>query len=322
MTLAHPWMLVLLLLPLLILCGTWFASRRRLKDSIRFSDGGLLEELRLTPVSPWRRRVPIAGLVVSLTLMVLAAADPQRMGPVESSTSTVVLALDVSRSMLAEDVAPTRIEAARLAAIEFINAAPPRARIGLVAFSSRVDILSVPTTDRSLLTAAAANLQPDGGTAIGDAIFTSLSLLDTKGWVPDPADPTRSVQTRAGAIVVMSDGSTNSGRPDADAAAAAKLAGVPVYTVAFGTSRGVISVNGTPIEVPAEPEPLRAIASETAADSYEATTGGELSRVFATLAGSVAVEEGLRSFAHVIALLATLILFATAAAWVRFGARI
>jgi Ca-activated chloride channel family protein len=322
MKFAEPWALVLLVVPVWALLLVVRNRGRVRADAIRFANAPLLDALRIAPVASWRRKMPFIALQLALCCSVLAAADPQRLGPVESANSTVVLALDVSRSMLATDVSPSRIDAARAATLAFIDAAPSTTRVGLVVFSSRVDIAAVPTLDRKVLRDAVANLATDGGTAIGDAIFTSLSLLDTAGWEPDPNDPTRSVQRRAGAIVVMSDGSTNTGRPDVDAAAAAKVAGVPVYTVAFGTPQGVITVDGASLPVPAAPEPLAEIAGTTNASVYEAFTGAELSSVFANLAATVAVQQGMRSFAHLLALVAVCFAALAAWGWVRFGPRV
>jgi Ca-activated chloride channel family protein len=120
----------------------------------------------------------------------------------------------------------------------------------------------------------------------------------------------------------MSDGATNVGRTDKDAALAAALASVPVYTVAFGTETGVIVGPDGTLPVPAAPGPLQEISSTTQGESYEAKTGDQLSKIFKNLAKTVAVEQGWISISHWIALFAALILFATALAWIRFGARI
>lgn len=319
---ASPWALLLLAFPVALLALVIHQQSRATRDAIAFSDAALLEELRLSRVSQWRRRIPVIGMLAALIVATLAAAEPQRLGPVESSQSTVVLALDTSVSMLATDVTPSRIDAARSAALDFIAAAPSDTRIGIVSFSSRVDVLAVPTTDRSILTTAIENLTTDGGTAIGDALYAAMSLLDTAGWVADSTDPSRSIQLRTGAIVVMSDGSTNAGRPDADATSAAEIAGVPVYTVAFGTPNGVINLNGNQIAVPIEPEPLAEIADTTGGEAYEALTASDLSRVFEDLARTVAVQQALKSVAHVFAAIAVMLVFGSAALWVRYGSRL
>lgn len=322
MSFARPWMLMLLIAPVSVFILSMRAPRSK-RDVIRFSDAGLLRELRVNPVPLWRRRLPVFALCVSMGLMVLATAEPQQEGPITESSSTVVLALDVSFSMQAQDVSPDRFSAAKSAAADFINAAPPGVQIGLVVFAGRSEIIATPGTPRADLLDAIENMQLAGGTAIGEAIFTSLTLLDTDGWVPDPADPTRSLQRRSGAVVLMSDGATNTGRPDADGAAAAGVAGVPVYTIAFGTASGVIqTVDGEVIDVPAAPGPLRVVAETTKGSAFEATTGEQLSSIFESLAKKVATVQGLRSISHWFALAALLWLVLTAALWIRFGARI
>lgn len=321
MNFARPWLLLLGVLPLVVVALLVRPPSRK-KDVTRFSDAGLLRELKINPVAPWRRRLALWGMLVGMIALTVSAAEPQRLGPIKSSSSTVVLALDVSRSMLADDVSPNRYEAAKAAALDFIDAAPPEVSVGLVAFAANTSILAVPTTDRTELSRAIETIELSGGTAIGEAIFTSLALLDTRGWAPDPQNPSKSVQQRTGALVVMSDGSTNGGRPNEDAAAAAKLAGVPVYTVAFGTEAGkIVGPDGSTYDVPAEPGPLQAVAETTGGESYTATTGAELSQIFESLAKTVAVEQGYRSIAHWFALAGLLILFAAAVVWALSGSR-
>jgi Ca-activated chloride channel family protein len=321
MNFARPWLLLLTVLPCVV-AALVIRPRPKKREVLRFSDASLLRELKVNPLPPWRRRLALWGMLLGMLMMVISAAEPQRIGPIKSSSSTVVLALDVSRSMLAEDVSPNRYEAAKAAAVDFINAAPAEVNVGLVAFSSNATILAVPGTDRAELLRSVENIELSGGTAIGEAVFTSLSLLDTRGWTPDPDNPERSIQQRAGAIVVMSDGATNAGRPNDDASAAAKLAGVPVYTVAFGTPNGsIITPEGTSMAVPAEPIPLQVVSSATGGDSYTATTGTELSDIFKSLARTVAVEQGYRSVAHWFALAGLLLLFAAAVVWALSGSR-
>lgn len=322
MIFARPWLLVLLILPVVL--GVWiYRPRTKKRDVMRFGDAGLLKELKINPQPVWRRRLLLSGVLSSMALMIVAAAEPQTVGPVKSSRSTVVLAMDVSRSMIAEDVSPTRFAAAKDAAIDFINAAPAEVDLGVVGFAASAYVLALPGNPREEIIKSLDTIELEGGTAVGEAIFTSLSMLDTNGWIPDPENPEVSIQKRSGAIVLMSDGATNTGRPDEDAAAAAALSGVKVYTVAFGTAGGVIlEPGGGVLEVPAEPEPLQKISDTTEAESYTATTGEELSKVFSNLARVAAVSKGWRSVAHWFALASVALLCATALGWVRFGSRI
>jgi len=322
MTFARPWLLVLLVLPL-VLGFVLYKPRSRRREVVRFADAGLLKELKMNPLPLWRRRLLFSGILVSMALMVVASAEPQRIGAIKSSRSTVVLALDISRSMLAEDVSPTRFAAAKSAAADFILAAPEEVDIGVVGFASGAYVIALPGTPREdiIKNLDAISLAP--GTAIGEAIFTSLSMLDSNGWVQDPSNPSVSLPKRFGAIVLMSDGATNTGRPDADAVAAASVSEVRIYTVAFGTSGGfIVEENGRVMDVPAEPEPLEKIAAATTAESYTATTGEELSEVFSNLARTAAIDRGWRSVAHWFALAAVALLMLSALGWSRFAARI
>jgi Ca-activated chloride channel family protein len=261
-------------------------------------------------------------MFASAVLVIIAAAGPMRLEQVRRSSNTVILALDVSRSMLATDVAPTRIEAARDAALNFVRSAPKGARIGVVTFASSASVLVTPTTDRDVLIEAIGKIQPQDGTAIGEAIFLAISLLETRGWVENQNSPGEFVQRRSGAVVLMSDGSTNVGRPDADGAEAARISEVPIYTVAFGTPQGVITVDDRTIDVPAAPEPLRVVSTVTSGASYEAFTGAELSQIFSALAKTLTTEKEQVPYADTVALLAAALLLATIGAWIRFGARI
>jgi Ca-activated chloride channel homolog len=316
----NPERFALLVVVALIAVAVFARRRRSDGDTVRFADAGLLEELRTAAPRPWRRRFVAAGLLFSALLSVLSAADPQRLAPTETNTQTVVLAFDVSRSMEAVDVAPSRIEAARTAALSFIDSAPDGVSIGLVSFSSTVRVVAAPTTDREVLRTAVSALRTDAGTAVGEAVFTSIGLLETRGWGED-ADG-RAIQLRSGAVVVLSDGATTVGRPDTDAAAAAALAGVQIFTIAFGTPSGVIDAPEGQIPVPAAPDVMAQYADETGAASYEAFTGAELARIFEDLATSISVERGWVSFADLVALVAVIAVAATAAVWARSTARL
>jgi Ca-activated chloride channel family protein len=322
MSFVHPWRLLLLAIPIVLAGTTLLAATRRNRDAVKFSDAGLLSELRTRPQRLWRRRSTLLGMFASAVLVIIAAAGPMRLEQVRRSSNTVILALDVSRSMLATDVAPTRIEAARDAALNFVRSAPKGARIGVVTFASSASVLVTPTTDRDVLIEAIGKIQPQDGTAIGEAIFLAISLLETRGWVENQNSPGEFVQRRSGAVVLMSDGSTNVGRPDADGAEAARISEVPIYTVAFGTPQGVITVDDRTIDVPAAPEPLRVVSTVTSGASYEAFTGAELSQIFSALAKTLTTEKEQVPYADTVALLAAALLLATIGAWIRFGARI
>lgn len=316
----QPERLVLLVVPA-VLAVLMFARRRRVRDAVQFADVGLLEELRSAAPAPWRRRMVAAGMLCSLVLWTLAAADPMRMAEAETTKQTVVLALDVSMSMEATDVSPNRLDAARTAAQSFLDSAPSTVSIGLVSFSSTVRVVVPPTRDRETTAIAIDALRTGPGTAVGEAVFTSIGLLETRGWEDDEetGDP---IQLRTGAIVVLSDGATTVGRPDADAAAAAARVGVPVFSIAFGTPSGVIDTPEGTVSVPAAPDIMALYADETGATTYEAFTTAELADVFTELAESISVESAWTSFADLVALAGLAVATIAAALWARSVSRL
>jgi Ca-activated chloride channel family protein len=214
---------------------------------------------------------------------------------VPKEQATVVLAVDVSLSMEADDVDPTRIEAARAAARNFVELAPEELEIGLVSFAGTAVPVLAPTTDRTAAIRAIDRLALAEGTAIGEGIYTSVRLIEATTAARENADPGAPTTTTvppdddtdgsgdpeadddpASAIVVLSDGETTMGRPDLDAAAAAEAARIPVSTISFGTGGGVVVIQGETIPVPANNGALQEVAETTGGEFFEAATGGEL----------------------------------------------
>jgi len=195
-----------------------------------------------------------------------------------------MLALDVSKSMAATDVKPTRLQAAQEAAVRFADILPPKFKLGLVTFAGTASVVVPPTTNRAQVKAAVHNIQLQERTAIGEAIFSSLDAIET---IRVNGKESKVPAT----IVVMSDGFTNTGRPNADAAQAAVKAKVPVSTISFGTQDGTVVVQGREIGVPASPEALKAIADETGGRFSEATTGQELQNAYEGLNSSIGYRE-------------------------------
>jgi Ca-activated chloride channel family protein len=268
----------------LLLAAYLVAQRRRRALALRFTNLALLEQV--APRRPgWRRHAVAAGLLVSLALLVVAFARPVADVRVPRERATIVLALDVSLSMRATDVEPTRLAAAQDAARRFVEQLPPRLNVGLVSFSGSGRVLVPPTTDRARITRAISSLELSEYTAIGEAIFTSLDAV--RQAPPDPADPSAPVPA---AIVLLSDGETTVGRPDADGARAAKEAGIPVSTIAFGTPAGTVDINGVTQPVPVDEEALRQIAQATGGRAYTAESAGELADVYAHIGSAVGYE--------------------------------
>ena len=275
----EPWWL-LALLPVLAVAAVyvWRQFRRR-TYAMRFTNVDLLRTLAPKGLG-WRRHVSATALLLSLLVLALAMARPSvdKKEPLERAT--VMLAIDVSLSMEANDVAPNRIEAAQEAAKTFVEQLPPSYNLGLVSFAKAANVLVSPTKDRSAVIAGIDSLTLAEATATGEAVFTSLDAIRT---VPadgaDGAPPAR--------IVLLSDGYRTSGRSIEDAATAASQANVPVSTIAFGTDAGVVDIRGTLSRVPVDRLSLQELADKTKGFFYEAASVSELKKVYEDMGSSI-----------------------------------
>jgi Ca-activated chloride channel family protein len=255
-------------------------ERRRDDDVARFTTPALMPNL-VDAAPGWRRHLPLAVLLVALTAMVVGVARPHATVSVQREEATVILAIDVSLSMRAKDVPPTRLLAARAAASAFLAKLPKRFRVGVVGFSGRAFVALPPTEDRELARQALASLRPGEGTSLGDAVALATRLVRheraSDGSVP-PA-----------AILLISDGAQMSGRttPTA-AAAAAHAARIPVYTVIVGTDDGVIEVAlaggfKAQIRVPPSAETLRQVARISGGQFFTARDDVRLRQIYERL---------------------------------------
>lgn len=284
MSFGQPLLLLLLLaVPLVLALVVWW-RRRRPAAGIPYPD---LDVIAAADPGPrLRRHLPLALALLALTGLVFALARPAVDRQVPRERATIMLAVDVSGSMAATDVNPYRLRAAQDAALTFIEQVPRQYQVGLVSFSGQANVLVAPTTDRDAMRRAIEALTPDGATAVGEAIESSLDAIRS---VQGSADDNGRLE--AARIVVLSDGATTVGIAPAVAAQDAKEAGVPVYTVALGTDDGVLS-NGQP--VPPDPVGLREIADITGGHAYESTDAGSVSAVYEKL-GSLVGTESVRS---------------------------
>jgi len=291
-TLLAPERLALILVPILLAAGYLLIQRRRSRYALRFTATALLDSV--APDRPgWRRHLPAAAYLAAVCLLVLGAARPALAMNV-SASPTIMLALDVSYSMNATDVSPSRIQAAETAASQFVDIVPPGTKVGLVAFSGTASVEVEPTTVHDQVKQAIASLQLGPGTAIGEAIYTSLAQLPRVAAPAAPAAPATpangtdaTVPQLAGSIVLLSDGKTNQGRSDADAAAAAKAAGVKVSTIAFGTANGTVVVQGQTIPVPVDSAALQAVANTTGGQYFAAASADQVQAAYADIGSSV-----------------------------------
>jgi Ca-activated chloride channel homolog len=275
----EPWWL-LALLPVLALAGVyvWRQFRKR-TYAMRFTNVDLLRTLAPKGLG-WRRHVSAAAFLLSLFLLGAAMARPSIDKEEPLERATVMLAIDVSLSMDADDVAPNRLEAAQEAAKAFVNELPVTYNLGLVSFAKSANVLVSPTKDRSAVISGIDGLTLAEATATGEAVFTSLDAIRT---VPadgaDGAPPAR--------IVLLSDGYRTSGRSTEDAATAASQANVPVSTIAFGTDTGVVNIQGENKLVPVDRQSLQQLAEATKGYYYEAASLGELKQVYEDMGSSI-----------------------------------
>ncbi len=274
----EPWWL-LALLPVIAVAGlyVWRQFRRR-SYAMKFTNVDLLRTLAPKGLG-WRRHAAAGAFLLSLVALGSALARPSVDTEQPLERATVMLAIDVSLSMEADDVAPTRIEAAQEAARAFVQELPPTYNLGLVSFAKSANVLVPPTKDRSQVNSAIDGLTLAEATATGEAVFTSLDAIRT---VPsdgaDGAPPAR--------IVLLSDGFRTSGRSVEDASAAALAANVPVSTIAFGTDAGMVDIRGTLQRVPVDRLALEQMAETTKGFFYEAASVSELKQVYEDMGSS------------------------------------
>jgi Ca-activated chloride channel family protein len=278
---ATPWWLLLLLPVAAVVVGYWWAQRRRLAAVMRFTNLDLLD--KVAPKQPtWRRHLPPALLAVALLLLTVGLAGPTAETKVPRNRATVFLVIDVSLSMQATDVQPTRLVAAQDAASKFVQELPKTINLGLESFAGTPAILVPPTVNRDIVVQQIRSLKLAESTATGEAIATALngitafnaSIPGGEGGPP----PAR--------IVLMSDGKRTVGRPELEEAEAAAKQHVPITTISFGTDWGRIELpphSGQWIPVRVDNESLSEIAQASGGNFYEAQSNLELHKVYDTL---------------------------------------
>jgi len=305
LTLLSPWLLLLLILPLTLIVVTVVDVRRKPKQRVRFSSLELFDELAVSP-SRLKQVVPTGLLVLAMCAGAVAAARPAYEETDKTEKAVVVLAIDVSLSMSATDVAPSRIEVAKKSAIRFVDNAPADTLIGVVAFDSAAQQIISATDNRDAVRRVISRLEPGTGTAIGEAIFASL---DTITAAADEADAEKS----AGTIILLSDGTTTTGRPDNEAAAAAQARGVKVNTIAFGTADGtVVTPDGQTVPVPPDEQALQNIADIARGNSFAATTEDALTKIYDSLGSAIVRKTLMKEASGLFALVAVVLVFLAA----------
>lgn len=301
-------LLALLALPAAALA--YAAYRRKVaRHAVPFPDIDLL--VVASQRGRLRRFIPVGLAAMALTGFLFALARPEVSRSVPKEQATIVLAIDTSGSMSADDVTPYRLRAAQDAARAFAERVPRQYKVGLVSFSGSAATLVPPTTDRAAFNAALDTLRADGATAIGEAVFASLDAVRTT----QPG----ATKLKSARILLLSDGENTVGRTPEIAAQAARDADVPIATVALGTAGGILP-NGRP--VPPNPAALKALAESTGAASFESRDADSLSAVYEKLGSVIGTQKVLDEVTAWPAGIAALLLaLAGLAAW-RFGSRL
>jgi Ca-activated chloride channel family protein len=286
---AQPFWLATGLVVLALGIGYLIAQRRTRRHTMRFANLELLD--KVAPKRPGRwRHLPTALVLVGLVLLTVALAGPTADTKEPRNRATVMLAIDVSLSMEATDVAPNRLAAAQEAATAFVDDLTPGVNLGIVSFAGIATVLVSPTTDRATAKQAIAGLTLDERTATGEAIISSLQTIDLfSKSLPGPADGSDPGAPPA-RIVLMTDGKRTVGRTEQDAAQRAADAKVPVSVIAFGTDNGSIVVNDETIPVPLDTAAMEQIAEISGGDFHTAASTEELKSVYAQLGEQIGYE--------------------------------
>ena len=298
------------------LAAAYVVLQSRRKDyAVRFTNLELLASV--APRRPgWRRHVPAAAMALALAVLVIGLARPTRNQRVPKEAATVMLVVDVSASMQATDVAPTRLQAARDAALTFVHDLPDRLRVGLVSFDRTTRVINSPTADHASVEAGIQTLTTGPGTAAGDAIFVALDAITSSGG----AGKTKGKQTAA--IVLLSDGVTTVGTPVEQAAQAAVEQGVPITTIAFGTENGTVDIGGRLIPVPADPATMTDLAKTTGGTFFAAKSGKQLKGVYSKIGTRVGYRVEKREIGMAFVGVAVLLLVAALGAALVWTGRI
>jgi Ca-activated chloride channel family protein len=289
---AHPWFFLFLLVVAALVALYIYVQRARQKRILRFANMELLEKVAPQRPSRWRH-VPAMLMISSLVLLTIAMAGPQNDVRIPRNRAVVMLVIDVSQSMRATDVEPSRLAAAQEAAKQFADQLTPGINLGLISYAGTATVLVSPTTNREPTKLAIDKLQLADRTATGEAIFTALQAIATVGAViGGGADGDKP----PGRIVLMSDGKeTVPSNPDNPkgaftAARTAKDQGVPVSTVSFGTPYGYVEINDQRQPVPVDDVMLKKIAELSDGSSYSASTLEQLKEVFTSLQDQIGYE--------------------------------
>ncbi|MCC7039784.1 MAG: VWA domain-containing protein [Burkholderiales bacterium] len=308
------WLLVLV--PLLVAAYLWILRRKR-RLTAKYASLAMVKDAQGT-TSRWRRHAPPTLFLVALTLMLLAIARPQAVLVLPSLHDTIILAMDVSGSMRAGDVAPNRLAAAQAAAKAFVDATPPHTRVGIVSFAGTAAVVQPPTREHDDLNAAIDRFQLQRGTAVGAGILVSLKTIfpdvefDLRSWNPRPdaqkgppssrpapgkaADkpvaPVPPGSYSNAAIILLTDGQATAGPDPIESARIAAERGIRVFTVGIGTEKGeLLGAEGWSMRVRLDEASLKKIADITQGEYFHAGTADELTKVYRLLNSKLVFEQ-------------------------------
>jgi Ca-activated chloride channel family protein len=322
LTFLWPTMLwALLALPAIVVLYVFLITRRK-KTSLRYANLGLVKEA-LGGRSAWRRHIPPLLMFLALAALLLASSRPAALITLPSAQETIVLAMDVSGSMRAADVLPSRLVAAQEAAKSFVADLPRNVKIAVVAFAGTAAVVQAPTLSRDDVNAAIDRFQLQRGTAIGSGIVLSLATIFPEAGIdlsqitgerrmpPGPNDkpppdfkPVPPGSYSSAAIILLTDGQRTTGPDSLEAAKMAADRGIRIYTVGIGTKEGeTIGFEGWSMRVRLDEDTLKAVAKLTNADYFYAGTAADLKKVYQGLSTRLIVEK---KETEISALLATL----------------
>jgi Ca-activated chloride channel family protein len=309
MSFGHPLLLLTLLLVPAAILALRLAERRRMRYAVKYPNLDVLAAV--AGRRPRRRYLPAGLALLALATLCVAFARPHATSLVPKQRATVVLVLDVSGSMQATDVRPTRLAAAQKAVRHFLDRVPPQLRVGLVAFSGDAQVAAPPTTDHALLRRSLDSISSFtafGGTAIGDALEVAVELAEQAGAgrpykpigttpvTPSLGNPKPADTNGLASILFLSDGHQTRGTlQPLQGAERAKIAKIRVYTVSLGTPHGVLGreFGGFhPIPVPPDPATLAAIAQTTGGTFFDAQNAGALRSAYSKLGSSLGRVRG------------------------------
>jgi Ca-activated chloride channel family protein len=299
-------LLVLLIVPLVLAAYIW-AQRRRQKYALRYASLSLVREA--LGRGPGRKRhIPPALFLIALFFMALGTARPETVVVVPVQEGTVILALDVSGSMLAEDLAPNRMEAAKDAAKAFVARQGADVKLGVVAFSGDAQIVQTPTKDKDLVVAAINRLRPQRATAIGRGMLASLdaifedseevapSVIALKRLAGEPTGPTPAPvplgADRTATIVLLSDGQNNQFPAPQQVIEDAARRGIRIYTIGVGSADGtVVRIQGRSVRTRLDEATLKQIAEQTGGQYYNASNTKDLRAVYENLSTQLVLRQ-------------------------------